>query len=308
MYKRCFSLNIYCFLTQQCYNVKVIELQMIGDCAMGKIICCMCGKELGFFTGKVVLKDGFVCNSCVKRSQIEEVPDSLTITTQKMVDILSARQVAIQKFRVTKDYGKIKIDTNTQSFMMNDVLYLFENLVSYKYHEDPDNSKIAVKNGKQGGAAIGGVIGGLGGGLVGSAIGAAVGNKVGGLFSSVCNYMYINVTLKDAFRTDVRLTFINEKTRISSKDYTEALKKANECIDALEVIANYNTEKHHCETKGDIQVNVQTNVNNTVAMQEQHMSAAQVAEELKVYKELLEAGLLTQEEFEQKKKQLLALK
>lgn len=268
-------------------------------------VCCVCGNDLGYFSSKINLKDGYLCSKCLKKGKISGFPDSAKYDVAKIVNIMTKRKEALTKYRPTKRFGRIEIDTNNKAFTIDDDFFLFENLVSYAFHEYPDNTRLAQKDGKSGGAVIGGVIGGLGGGLIGSAVGAAVGKKVGSLFSSVCERMYISITLKDSPLTDVRLTFINEKTRVTSSTYTDALMKANEIIDALKIIDDDNRNEKNSSTFGN--VNMQTINNNIVMEKEQHIDASRIAEEIKVYRTLMEQGILTEEEYERKKQQLLSM-
>ena len=165
---------------------------------MAKQFCCVCGKALGFFSDKVTLKDGHLCSKCLKAGGMNSLSSSESFYTAQVVEVINSIIDAVRDFRATKSFGELKIDTNTHAFMLDNNFYFFDNLLSYSYHEDPDNSRLAVKNTKSDGAAIGGAIGGFGGGIIGGAIGAAIGGTIGSLFSTTCNYMYISITLKNS--------------------------------------------------------------------------------------------------------------
>ena len=112
--------------------------------------------------------------------------------------------------------------------------------------------------------------------------------------------MYISVLLKDSLETDIRLNYITEKTRVSSDEYTDAFKKANDCLDGLQIIANYNISKQQSSEDEKRRYSKRE-----IYVQKGHLTAAQLAEELVIYKNLLYSGDITQEEFEQQKKKLL---
>lgn len=262
--------------------------------------CCVCGKSLGFLADKINLADGCLCRKCLKAGGMSSLSHSDKLYTAKVIEVIKSRVDAVRNFRATKSHGPLKIDINSQSFMLDGNFYLFDNLLSYTYHEDPDNSKHAVQNGKSGGATIGGVIGGLGGGLFAGAIGAAVGGTIGSLLTSTCNYMYISVTLKDALESDIRLDFISEKTKVSSDEYKHALKDARDCLDGLQVIANYNASKRQ-----EAIDEKKRSSKREVFIQNKHLTAAELADELHILKTLLYNDDITQEEFNRKKKQLL---
>ena len=275
---------------------------------MGKHACCICQKDVGLFTGKSVLKDGIICSKCLKAGGISTFPSSRQFTTNHICKIINSRTEAVNNYRATKHLGRIEIDTNNHAFKIDGVFYLFDNLISYAYHEDPDTSRIQNQDGKGSGAAIGSVIGGIRGGVIGGAVGAAVGGAVGSLFSTTCNSMGISITLKDTPISDVYLHFITEKTKTSSSQYTEALKNARACLEALQIIKEENDKQRQSHLQTMRARDSKSGNMQNIFVQDKHFTAKQMAEELDIYKALLYNGDITQEEYDQKRKQLLDLK
>jgi len=269
-----------------------------------KRICCACKRDIGLFTGKTALKDGFVCNKCLKDSEIPSFPNGRHLPSNYIERIIKARTHAIKNFSATHSYDRIDIDINTRSFKTDGILFLFDNLLDYTYHEDPVNPQ--NQNIKNNGAAIGGIVGGLRGGLVGGAVGVAVGSAVGSLLSSTCNSMDIKITFQDFPMSSLTLQFITEKTKTSSPNYKKALNQAKSCLEGLRHIVELKSSPSPKNNDGAPAHNSVESKN--VFIQDKHFTAKELAEELDIYKALLYNGEITQEEYDQKKKYLLSLK
>ena len=269
-------------------------------------ICCACGKSLGFFSNKATLKNGYLCQECQRAGGISLLDNSENLVASKVAAVVYSRKETVRKFRATKKYDDIQIDTDSHSFMLKGNFYLFENLHSFSYHENPNNPQNNGNFLKSGGAVVGGLIGGIGGGVIKGVIGAAVGSKVGSYFSNVCNYMYISITLKDSLVSDVRLQYITEKTRVASDEYSDALKRAQSCIEGLTIIADYNEAQRKAASTNNKEQ--KSRKSKDVFIQNKHFTASELADELTILKNLLYSGDLTEEEYNQKKQQLLNLK
>ena len=120
--------------------------------------------------------------------------------------------------------------------------------------------------------------------------------------------MSISISLKDVPVSDLHLHFITDKTKTSSSEYVQAVKDANSCLEALQIIKQQNEymrlSRHQTES---IRTSSPEEPRN-VFIQDKHFTAKQLTEELDVYKALLYNGDITQEEYDQKRKQLLDLK
>lgn len=273
--------------------------------------CAMCGKTLGVFANKAELRDGFMCEKCLKLGGMN-CNDTFNVTAKVLIERIKTHVEMKKTFHTTKDCGQLKLDMKSHIFKLRDDYYPFSKLITYSYREDPENQRISQHDGKAGGAVVGGIIGGLGGGFVGRAVGASVGaalgNKVGGLFSSVCNYMYISVTIDDADNPKDKIYFIREKTRVSSDEYRRALEEARDLLEGLDIISHYNSEEHRNEELYQQHERAMAENEKTVFVQNGHMSAEQVNRELTAYMTMKESGLITEDEYNEKKKQLLSMK
>lgn len=263
--------------------------------------CCKCGKSLGMLSSKADLKDGVICHKCQKEGGLESIGDMRHFTTEQVKKIIAERCDIVKNFHKTNSFDCISIDLDNHAFRIDGTIYFFNELLSYSYHEDPENKRLQTQDGTSSGAAIGGAIGGLGNGLIGGAIGAAVGGAIGSFFST-CNHMYINIIVQGPLKKGIKLDFITTKTRLSSDEYSNASRKAQECLEALRLITNQNmpekpesSKAHHIDEK------------KTLFIQKEHLTAAEIEKELETYQRMLYSSLISQEEYDQKKKQLLSM-
>lgn len=133
--------------------------------------------------------------------------------------------------------------------------------------------------------------GGLGKAAVGGALFGGVGAVVGGSTGSkktkqVCEKLNIKITLKNMNNPIQYIHLINSPTKKDSMIYKSIYSTAQECLASLQVM---------CDS-------VQAN-----APVESNVSGLSQADELLKFKQLLDSGVITQEEFDAKKKQLLGL-
>lgn len=131
--------------------------------------------------------------------------------------------------------------------------------------------------------------GGLGravaGGLLFGGVGAVVGGITGGKKTkSIVNSMKIKITVNDMTDPVAYVTLISAPTKTSSFIYKTAEKTAHEILSAIAVILNENAASNPAAE---------------VSMSE--------TDEIRRYKQLLDDGIISQEEFETKKKQLLGI-
>lgn len=123
--------------------------------------------------------------------------------------------------------------------------------------------------------------GGIGRAVVGGALFGGAGAIVGSMTSKKkCSNLQIKLTVKNSSESAVYITFINEEVKKNSEKYTSAFKQAQECLSTLEIISN-EQEK-------------QGNVSNN-----------SVADEILKFKELLDIGAISEEEYNVKKSELL---
>ena len=245
---------------------------------MAKIPCAVCGKELGLLSGKVKIADGAVCSNCLVSAGILTLDNALSYNQQSVKELISSRQAFVTKFHATKSVGAyIHVDETNKAFKIGGNTFSYDNLLSFELLEDGQS----ITKGGLGRAVAGGLL--FGG------VGAIVGGVTGGKKSKgICNSMKLRVSLKNAHTDVVYINFITTETKTSSFIYKGAQDSAQKCITALELINDTN-QITHAE-------HISTVVQTTSA-----------ADEILKFKTLLDQGIITQEEFDAKKKELLGL-
>ena|GEM_PF-1233813 len=179
--------------------------------------------------------------------------------------------------------------------------YDYSDIVNFELLED-EEKQVAGGCGRALGFALlgnlfGGIIGGLIGGIMGSPemvglmviLGTIGGIIYGGSYSSkpICRSLKIKVTINQMSDPTAYIEFINSNAGIakSSEEYKAKHEQAQECVSKLQLI---------CENRKKTSEPPQRN-------------STSGADEILKYKDLLDRGILTQDEFDQKKKQLLEL-
>lgn len=138
------------------------------------------------------------------------------------------------------------------------------------------------------------VKGGLGSAIVGGALFGDTGAIVGGItgrrkIAAVVQKLDLIVRINDMENPLIQMSFIKKSVERNSYTYSSILKEVQEALSVLSIIVNDNSE-----ISADVPPTIQNNVGSA-------------ADEILKYKQLLDMGVITQEEFEAKKKQLLNL-
>lgn len=258
-------------------------------------ICAGCGKEMGIFNGKVQVKDKeYFCNSCWKKAGFNtwgDLMDKPQMYTSKdileMINGNKAHDVSIKDFVVTSDIcPSAKFNDDTRQMILanhvfvyvtsdpqrkrpeNYTLFSYDQIVSFELLENGES----VASGGVGRAVLGGVL--FGG--VGAVVGASTRS-----YKSACEELKIKITVRNYQDPAFYIPIIVLQTDKSSSEYKEKLKMAQNILSKLQLITN--TDTHDKPTTAD------------------------KFEEIKKYKNLLDEGIISQEDFENKKKELLNL-
>ncbi|APX73158.1 SHOCT domain-containing protein [Companilactobacillus allii] len=179
-------------------------------------------------------------------------------------------------FKGTSNYGQISIDENKQLFKLNTKVYHFENLNTYELLEN--ESSIS-----SGGLGIGRAI--VGGALVGS-VGAVIGGTTKRRKNTnIVESLKIFISFKGIREISTTLPFITKKQK-KDKKYEKQLVSAKETLAGLDYISNF--------MNNQIQSNQQVNT-----------TQSNSADEIRQYMELLNDGIITPQEFEYKKNEIL---
>lgn len=188
----------------------------------------------------------------------------------------------LQKFTSTKKVaGILYIDESKklwaipQGIFNNKIkeVHEYSDILSYEIVEDGNS----ISKGGVGRAIVGGLL--FGG------VGAIVGGVTGHKSKATCTKLEVIIKLNSMSKPLEKITLISTETRKDNLLYSAAIKRAQEIAAILEIMCNGNN-------KIDVQPSVQ------------QISGA---DEILKYKSLLDQGIITEEEFEAKKKQILNL-
>lgn len=189
-----------------------------------------------------------------------------------------AEEIAIEndKFTPTKIIGKLlEVDENAHKWRIpstktTSIIYDYNDIVSFELIEDGET----ITKGGFGGAVAGGLL--FGG------IGAIVGSNTG--TKAVCNFMSIKIVLNNLQNPNTYIYVIQNQIKRNSMIYKTLLSGAQECLSVLQLMCNK-----------------QSHSNNILK------NETSSADEIMKFKNLYDSGIITQEEFEAKKKQLLGV-
>lgn len=257
-----------------------------------KVICAVCNKETGLNRYRIANKE-WICPSCFKDAGFKKV-GVMDKPIQKMTveDVRNAIKAKkenddeLSTFNPTKKISTfVEFDDNQKKWLIlspilgkrdKSKVYNYSDIADFELLEDGES----ISQGGLGRALAGGALFGGTGAIVGGVTGKRK-NK------SICNSLKIKVTLKDINNPVVYITFLNSKTKKDSFVYKTFYKDAQECLSVLQLICNSQETSSNSDQS-----------NTTIES---------VADEIKKFKNLLDEGILTQEEFDAKKKELLGL-
>lgn len=170
-----------------------------------------------------------------------------------------------------------------QAMKPSDKVFSFDELRSFELLEDDAQ----VVGGGVGMSLVGGAFFGP----VGAMAGAVTGGKK---TKKTVENLVLKINLNDMDFPCVMITYLNKSTKVSSNTYRDAVSSAQETISCLELILDQISPNQPDQT---VAVNVTQN----------SIDSIDPVEEVKKHKELLDMGIITLEEFNQKKRELLGL-
>lgn len=246
--------------------------------------CCVCGNT----PSKFPISDGRICKNCF--NEFKDMPNFITsITKTTKSELLSYRkekensQELNNSFNVTKRIGTyIEFDQKRKQFRIMPTIgltksipkvYNCNDIIEYELLEDG----ISVTSGGLGRAAAGGIL--FGG--VGAIVGGVTGKKK--TRSEIENFK-IKLTLNNFQSPTVYIELLNKKKiKTNSNKYKEMYEKAQEILSTLAVLQNNKEE--------------------SISVKDKQPAADQIRE----YKALFDDGIITEDEFNAKKKELLEI-
>ncbi|MDM8100949.1 DUF4428 domain-containing protein [Oceanobacillus oncorhynchi] len=254
--------------------------------------CQVCGETIGmvWLEGGKLGDGSVVCNICLskanlgvkqrfklKQLNIEDIRKGIAGSGEKGRELLEFR--ATQKFGTAVHFDdtneKLLIPASPFDPTDYNTFINYKDIKIFELLEDGET----VTSGGLGRALAGGALFGQ----TGAVVGAVTGGKKS---KGVCTTMKIKLDLDnpdDKYNAKIRyITFIRKPTKKNSQEYLQAVEYAQQSISKLQLICD--------EHKQEKQPN---NINET--------------EKILEYKNLLDQGIITEEEFAVKKKELLGL-
>lgn len=172
----------------------------------------------------------------------------------------------------------------------DDKIFRWESVRSFELMEDDSQ----VVGGGVGMALVGGAFFGGAGAVAGSIVGGKKTKKT-------CDSLVLKINLNDFDHPCVIVTYISKTTKKTSNDYKKAFSAAQQTVSCLEMIVEQVGKEEAANAPAPEPTKmVVEHVNATPSVDDP-------VEKVKKLKELLDMGVLTQEEFDAKKKELLGL-
>lgn len=252
----------------------------------GKQHCAICGKEVGFLQKHTTADKNVICVSCFQNSGVPSrtLPSSLTLEEIKQYSQRNQQNAIESKnFQVTKkvkDY--LQIDEVHKKWMIPSLnknapaIYNYSDIVSFEL----------IQNNSQSDGSIVSDVAQMDA-MINSQNAVQDTAIMFGHNRGYCTNLQIGITVKDMLTPVVFITFINGPVQASSSMFQQALMDSKECLGVLKLISD--------EVKA------------TEKAPDPSNNFASSADELLKFKQLLDMGAITQEEFDTKKKQLLGL-
>ena len=243
----------------------------------GNGICSICNTG----EGSKKLLDGYICKECMCKTYPYTITPWKNVSVEKIIKIINIAEKnnhLTQIFQPTKKNEKyIRFDENNKLWKVKTLLTVFEysDIVSYELLEDGES----ITKGGLGRAVTGGVL--FGG--VGAIVGGVTGKKK---TKKEINEFRIKIITKHEMNPEIYINFLTAgSVKTGSILYKSYKGAAERIITELTIITD----------------SLKVNQNN------ENIGVSYEADEILKYKKLCDDGIITEEEFQAKKRQLLGL-
>lgn len=246
--------------------------------------CLICGEKTSMIK-KAVVSGKPLCDNCY--SKCGALSNFAYKTREQVVERINARAenqkryAAFSPTDVAAHY--LQADRRSQTWCCpvfdktNPDLFPFSALIDFELIEDG----VSITKGGLGGAVVGGLAFGT--------VGAIVGNELGKKQKDIVNKMSVVINLRDEWVPKIEIPLITTETKKGSFVYKSNKDFAQQIISLLTIIADS-----------------QSQAGSTSNVEQQNTSPS-AADELLKFKQLLDMGAISQDEFDAKKKELLKL-
>lgn len=256
-----------------------------------KEYCPLCGSKLGMLSTIRIKNEIGVCNKCFYNLDID-LDIAKFQTVKNLAERLQQQSDNFQKFQIFNTTREVKIggmyfrDDNQmkrwyvsdQKTPHNPTLYRYDEIADFKIQEDGDT----ITSGGLGRALVGGAL--FGG--VGAVVGAVTGRKK---TKKIVSSLNVIISLNNAFRNNITISCLTTgPCKVGSLIYKGHMQNVQKLVSFLDSICSQAAQQVPIEPPPFPQ---------TISP----------ADEILKYKELMDKKVITEEEFELKKKALLGL-
>lgn len=260
--------------------------------------CSWCGKKSGLFGTKYNYKGGYLCYECAKKffltnsavtndSIIKNLKNMTKEECDRYLEQVHDLRMRIDNFSPTyRLKARIQFDDDTETLMLEEEDWTKTQFIKYNQIVDFE----LLENG--GSLAKGGVGRALVGGILFGSTGAIVGSTTRKQ-KKLCESLCIKLTLKDYEEPSYYINFVEKPVDVGSEYYKDVVKKAQDMMSKLQLITSSMSAPVQEDTGKSMGGSAETN--------------ADPIAEIRGYKALYDEGILTEEEFQQKKKQILGI-
>lgn len=248
-----------------------------------RVTCNICEKKCGW--NRFQIRDGqWCCAKCFNKAGFGMNTPIMAMSADEIKNSIDQRNQIFHKvpsFEVSKSIGSFLAINETKlewyiPYKRTPYVHSYSDVIDFELLEDG------------GSIAKGGIGRAVTGGLLFGGVGAIVGGVTGKRKTSpTCTSLRIKITLKDVNNPTEYIDLIASETKKNSFLYQTCEKQAQEILSIFQIMCESNTAQEDKDATTIIQPSV--------------------ADEIAKFKKLLDDGIITQEEFEQKKKQLLGL-
>ena len=253
-------------------------------------ICPICNEKITFL--KSAIKDGVkVCSEhVVTEAGLFLTKDIENLTVEELKVKISERQKGIadfqekiNRFTATKQVGNfVAFDDNQEKWAVLspisgeiEQIYSYNNVVNFELLEDGES----IAKGGLGRALVGGAL--FGG--TGAIVGGITGNRK---TTGVCDSLKLKITMDNIQNPIIYVNLIKNRTKKDDVFYKTMAQAGQELLSIFQIIC----DKLNQEMK-----------------EQQNKQQNTLVDEMRQLKELLDESLITQEEFNKKRKELLGL-
>lgn len=245
-----------------------------------KETCAVCGVSI---KGRhAQLTDGVLCKDCLEKcaSGLSRITYRSSAEMAEFIKFSAENKVNVNNFQATKNFGYLYVDFNSKRWFFSDhllkkpenpIIFSFDQLADYSVTEDGNT----IQKSGTGSAIAGGLL--FGG--IGLVAGGLLGRKVKETINKMSITIYVNSLWAESYTVPI---------------ITAPVKKGT---------LTYNSAKSTFESYTKLLDSIQAQSTPDKSMQ----VSQSPADELKKYKELLDNGAITKDEFDAKKAQLLNL-